>query len=291
MKKSVILSTAVLLALMLCACSDDSLGNTAVTSPSVSGSSGTTGNASDPTEEHTHDYSAQQKSPTCTEDGKITYSCHCGDSYSETLYAIGHDFGDLIVSERPTMTQTGIGKRICSSCDEELEEVIPVNTLEQEVQSFLDDLTFGIPTFESTDKLSGGFVFDWLIWHIPKVSWVMDENYVVTVVYSIDDMDAFTQKYLGKTFDYTQMIESNKDYMSLDADKRQVKVITGGAGGGGYKYTIDSLTNHGDNTYTVRYLAVDPYVDDTSASASYYGTIDFKIVDGHMQLSAHTKVK
>ena len=45
--------------------------------------------------EHTHSYSDEEtKAATCTEDGIITYTCSCGDSYVETVQAKGHDFVD-----------------------------------------------------------------------------------------------------------------------------------------------------------------------------------------------------
>lgn len=44
--------------------------------------------------EHTHNYTEEKTDPTCTEKGKITYTCQCGDSYTEEMAAIGHSFGD-----------------------------------------------------------------------------------------------------------------------------------------------------------------------------------------------------
>ena len=44
--------------------------------------------------EHTHSYTEEKTESTCTEKGKITYTCQCGDSYTEETEAIGHSFGD-----------------------------------------------------------------------------------------------------------------------------------------------------------------------------------------------------
>ena len=44
--------------------------------------------------EHTHSYTEEKTDPTCTEKGKIIYTCQCGDSYTEETEAIGHSFGD-----------------------------------------------------------------------------------------------------------------------------------------------------------------------------------------------------
>ncbi len=42
--------------------------------------------------EHTHEYTTSQINPTCTQSGSITYSCTCGDTYTDTIPATGHSF-------------------------------------------------------------------------------------------------------------------------------------------------------------------------------------------------------
>ena len=44
---------------------------------------------------HSHSYTGEEtKEATCTESGLITYTCDCGDSYTEAVEAKGHDFVD-----------------------------------------------------------------------------------------------------------------------------------------------------------------------------------------------------
>ncbi len=275
MKKLLLISIALVLALALCACTEDT--PTEPTAPTT------------PTTPHQHNYTMTQTDPTCTVDGVRVYACACGDTYSEPIYAIGHDLGNLTVTKAPSMTETGIGTRVCNSCKDEVTEEIPVHTLEEEVQYFLDRLFLEIPTFKSVEDLTGGSVFSWVRMHIPQVSWEMNDDYIITIVYSIDEMDAFTQKYLGKVFDYTYLAEVNKDHMTIDTENRLITIITGGMGGGD-GYTIDTLTDHGDNRYIVRYLAMDPYVDNAFQMGwYYYGNLEFLIVDGHMQLISHQR--
>ena len=47
-------------------------------------------------EEHTHVYDAGTvtKEPTCTEKGVKTFTCSCGDSYTEEIPALGHDWNE-----------------------------------------------------------------------------------------------------------------------------------------------------------------------------------------------------
>ena len=46
-------------------------------------------------EEHEHSYFSYIKTdPTCTESGEEVFECDCGDSYSEAVLPLGHDFAD-----------------------------------------------------------------------------------------------------------------------------------------------------------------------------------------------------
>lgn len=46
-------------------------------------------------EEHVHNHViSDSKDATCTEDGYVTYTCECGDSYTETVPATGHSYVD-----------------------------------------------------------------------------------------------------------------------------------------------------------------------------------------------------
>ena len=104
MKKLLLISLALILVLTLCAC-----GETTPTEP-------TQPTDSTPTQPHEHKYEMSKTNPTCTVDGALIHYCSCGDSYSEPIYAIGHDLGTLTITKAPSMTQTGIGVRVCNSC-------------------------------------------------------------------------------------------------------------------------------------------------------------------------------
>ena len=67
---------------------------------------------------HTHEYKdAVTKAPTCTEKGVKTFTCECGDSYTEEIAAKGHtEVADKEVA--PTCTKTGLkGGSHCSVCN------------------------------------------------------------------------------------------------------------------------------------------------------------------------------
>ena len=63
---------------------------------------------------HTHEVITVNA--TCTENGSVTYTCHCGDSYSEVLPATGHSY---------TCTESnGSLVYTCAGCGDSYEEII-----------------------------------------------------------------------------------------------------------------------------------------------------------------------
>lgn len=66
---------------------------------------------------HTHSYtSAVTKQPTCTVTGVRTYTCACGDSYTQSIAALGHSYTST-VTKQPTCTETGVKIFACTCGD------------------------------------------------------------------------------------------------------------------------------------------------------------------------------
>lgn len=64
-----------------------------------------------------HSYSAVVSDPTCTENGKSVYTCYCGDTYTEIIFAMGHDYSeDFITDKEATCEESGQKSRHCSRC-------------------------------------------------------------------------------------------------------------------------------------------------------------------------------
>lgn len=81
----------------------------------------------DPEPVHEHNYHKEITTmPTCTEPGVETYTCDCGDSYTEEIPAKGHDEGEWSTVVEPTCTTEGKKELRCTNCNELLdEETIP----------------------------------------------------------------------------------------------------------------------------------------------------------------------
>ncbi|MBX9033489.1 hypothetical protein [Gordonibacter massiliensis (ex Traore et al. 2017)] len=55
--------------------------------------------------------------PACTEDGMVLYACSiCGESHSEVLPALGHDWGDWETARESTEAEPGVERRACGRC-------------------------------------------------------------------------------------------------------------------------------------------------------------------------------
>ena len=65
-----------------------------------------------------HDYSSEFTSPTCTEGGFTTHTCHCGSSYVDSYVdALGH-IALTVEATAPTCTEAGLTLgRFCSVCN------------------------------------------------------------------------------------------------------------------------------------------------------------------------------
>lgn len=74
---------------------------------------------------HTHDYTAVVTSEaTCTEAGVITYTCDCGDSYTEAVAPLGHNYTSEI-TKAATETEAGVITYTCLRCKSTYTEEIP----------------------------------------------------------------------------------------------------------------------------------------------------------------------
>lgn len=92
---------------------------------------------------HIHNYvGVVTKEPTCTEEGEKTYTCDCGDSYTETIPAKGHNYKDgectdcgekdpdhvhrytESITKEPTCTEAGEKTYTCV-CGDSYTETIP----------------------------------------------------------------------------------------------------------------------------------------------------------------------
>ena len=148
MKKILALLLALVMLLTLAACGDDktetpesttSTPTSSVPATSVPASTGSsegtsqTPDSTPPTSEtpdtqapatqppatagHTHSYtSSVTTAVTCNTDGVKTFTCSCGNTYTEKIASTGHSWGEWETIENPTVTQKGKAQRKCANC-------------------------------------------------------------------------------------------------------------------------------------------------------------------------------
>lgn len=67
---------------------------------------------------HIHNYvESVTTEVTCENDGLKTYTCECGDSYTEVVTAMGHVFENYVSNEDATYTADGTETAVCSGCE------------------------------------------------------------------------------------------------------------------------------------------------------------------------------
>lgn len=77
-----------------------------------------------PAPKHEHKYSAKlTKDPTCYEEGTLTYTCDCGDTYEEPVAILEHQYSFTVTAE-PTCETTGTKEFKCSLCGDTYTETI-----------------------------------------------------------------------------------------------------------------------------------------------------------------------
>ena len=67
------------------------------------------------TQNHSHSYTSKvTTAPTCTQSGVKTFTCSCGDSYTQSISSTGHSYVTNVIT--PTCTEQGYTKTTCKNC-------------------------------------------------------------------------------------------------------------------------------------------------------------------------------
>ena len=120
-KKLVLVCTAVTLSMsLLCGCGSTSEVQQSASTEVVADITTSVEESTAVTEApHEHIYTEEvTKEATCLEDGEKTFTCECGDTYTEAIKATGHDFAEYVSNEDATYTADGTETATCSVCGE-----------------------------------------------------------------------------------------------------------------------------------------------------------------------------
>ncbi len=79
----------------------------------------------EPSCEHNNATSVETTPATCTEKGTLTYTCPCGESWTEDITALGHEYNEGEITVAPDCVTDGTWTKTCIRCPQTLEEPIP----------------------------------------------------------------------------------------------------------------------------------------------------------------------
>ena len=82
---------------------------------------------------HTHSYTESvTREASCTVAGEKTFTCSCGDTYTEPIAATGHSYSEAVTTQ-PGCETTGVKTFTCTKCNESYTETIPAKGHDFEV--------------------------------------------------------------------------------------------------------------------------------------------------------------
>lgn len=115
---------------------------------------------------HVHSYtSSVTKAATCSESGVVTYTCSCGDSYTESIPMTAHSYGDYVYNNDATTDADGTKTATCSVCG--AADTVTAEGTKKSLPSWYDEHTqqLNVATGSKRDgSLEAYFVagqFDW----------------------------------------------------------------------------------------------------------------------------------
>lgn len=221
--------------------------------------------------EHKHSYSEEITTPaTCEKEGVKTLTCACGDSYTERIYATGHNWTGWIEGDAPTYTAKGEEIRGCNNCALTETREVPQLDVADLFKNYPDALhTLGF--FSSVHDLTVVDIFDWASNHIEPVSETKDmENYIFSYTYSVEDLDEKTIRYFGKAWDYSTITTSEPSngigYAYNEVDNTVTVIYYGAFGDAGPEVKYESYTALDDTHFEITY------------SKQNWGDVPFKVI-------------
>ena len=244
------------------------------------------------------------KAATCAAEGVKTFTCSCGDTYTEKVAATAHKWGEWKQTTAPSYTAMGKETRTCSGCSKkETRDVaqLSLDKLFEEYMEYMYRFPWRGRYFDSTDKLTPENIVEWIDGGRTPVESVQGNRDVEIEIngrkdtmlardYKVADIDAFTTSVFGRTYDFTKMNLQYYDgshWFQYDAKNKTVTIFMWGGAGGptpepiyrGYTQIDDT---HFVITYDTRYYWSDELEDEGL-------TIEVELINGKYIIVAHRK--
>lgn len=145
---------------------------------------------------HKHEYTSEvTKKQTCTEDGLITYTCSCGDSYTEIIPK-AHNYNHISVSS--TCTVTGMEYDICSDCGEVINsKVLPLAPHSWSEWKIVREATADLEGIKERSCTVCGTTEEEFI---PKLNVIVDDESGISIEFN-DEYDSGVEIKVEEVFD------------------------------------------------------------------------------------------
>lgn len=224
---------------------------------------------------HNHSYTPSvTKEVTCTEDGISTYTCACGDTYTETLTATGHTMGGWSTYIQGDLYTVGEERNNCTNCSHYESRMQYNNYFMQYV-----DIACALKDFASPDNVALDKLIDPILRNVSYERIGKNEYGRTMYAYKISDVDTFTLNCLGRTYDFTNMgkvSDYTDGYCYYDAERNSIIQVMGW-GGDGWETSYRGYTTTDNVHFVVKYS-----YDET------LGTIYIELIDGKYVMTSHT---
>ena len=252
---------------------------------------------------HTHSYeSAVTKEPTCEEDGVRTFTCNCGDSYTEVIKTNGHTKGEW------EYIGSNEYAKLCTACDDKLEsKIVTVDMFlngENINQEQILNKSTATVTATVTDNFTTNLVFDSSDNSIVSVdkngNLVANDVGKATITVKIKDTaisDSIEVTVLPRDFTITwnvngkQTTQIVKEYASFTPD---VNTARQGYNFIGWDLAIPSTMPSDNLTFTAQYelIAKELKIENPSVTTIKYGeTLVMHADFGGIELPAGATIK
>ena len=213
--------------------------------------------------EHDYEYEETQ-APTCTDAGMATYTCsNCGDSYTEAIPAIGHNYTDYISNNDATCTKDGTKTAHCENdCGSQVTVADESSALGHNYVDFictecgafdLENIDFSGRYYIATIRSEGNYWY--MTSEVASSRYTAVDSGLTTLPESIVGGDAKNIFVLVKNDDgtysiYAEGINENAKYLGWNKDNTGILVEASNA----LKLTV-SLND--DNTLSFHFAASD----------------------------------
>ena len=220
--------------------------------------------ATDENIEHVHAYTFTSQPVSCDFAAHVRYDCDCGYYYTSNYIgeALGHDWGEWVVTKEPALGVDGEEKSTCSNCKQTWTRTIDMiiegdqDAISAAREMVSDFLFSGVRHFETVDELYAGphhygagvFTFVFFRPLIREEKFEIDEE-TGFYVFKRADLDAIALKYFDRTFDWTTRTNKDSEFYDKYTDTVHFKKL--GGFGGPLKYKVVSCTDNNDGTYTI----------------------------------------